>query len=117
MLLVAFSILSFVSCATTKKDYTITYPAGLVAAHPDSFYGCYVRLIGVLTNKRVQDQFPPFGADDPLLCDKSGCIYVHDDTQDLSRFIGKKVKVVGYVRISRFYFPYIEVEKCEVVRH
>ncbi|SMP11948.1 hypothetical protein SAMN06265339_1005 [Desulfurobacterium pacificum] len=109
------TIFSF-SCATCKDDCTITYPAALIANHPDGFYGYYVKLVGILTYKKVQDQFPPFAADDPLLCDKSGCIYVHDDTEDLGKFIGKKVRVLGYVSISRFYFPYIDVVKIEPVK-
>ena len=104
--------LSF-SCRTTSSDYTITYPAGLIADHPKEFVGCYVKLIGELSFKRPRDQFPPFSLSDPVLCDSSGCVYVHDDTENLEPFIGKKVKILGYGRVTQFNFPYVEVIKIE----
>ena len=107
----AFSL----SCATTG-DRTITYPAGLLAEHPEGFYRCYVRLVGVVTFSAPADQFPPFSRKDPLLCDSSGCVYLRDDTQDLTGLAGKKVKVLGYVGVSRFYFTYVEVEEVEEVK-
>jgi len=97
-------------CRSATGDYTITYPAGLLSEHPKAYYGCYVRLIGRVTYERPQDLFPPYPGD-PLLCDSSGCIYLHDDTQDLGKFLGKKVKVLGYVRVTTFNFPYVEVLK------
>jgi len=118
ILLVLFLSLStslFFSCATCKTDCTILYPAKLIAENPDGFYGYYVKLVGRLEFKKVQDQFPPFSSNDPLLCDSSGCIFVHDDTEDLRTYSGKLVKVLGYVKISRFYFPYVEVERIEVL--
>ncbi len=101
-------------CKTTDRDYTITYPAGLLANHPKGYWGCYVRVIGKLTYKRPQDLFPPYPGD-PLVCDSSGCIYVHYDYGDLSKLIGKKVKVVGYVSVTTFNFPYIDAVKVEPV--
>jgi len=100
--------LSF-SCKTGSSDYTITYPAGLIANHPKEFVGCYVRLVGKVSLERPQDQFPPFSINDVLLCDSSGCIYIYDDTEDLKKFVGKRVKVLGYGRVTKFNFPYIEV--------
>jgi len=107
--------LFFSGCRTATSDCTITYPAGLIANHPKEFVGCYVRLVGELSLKRPQDQFPPFSLSDPLLCDSSGCIYVHDDTKDLSSYIGKRVKILGYGRVTQFNFPYVEVIEIEEV--
>ena len=106
------TVLSF-SCRTATSDYTITYPAGLISAHPKEFVDCYVRLIGELSFKKPQDLFPPFSLDDPVLCDSSGCVYVHDDTEDLKPYIGKRVKIIGYGRVTQFNFPYVEVIKIE----
>ncbi|TCK02849.1 hypothetical protein [Phorcysia thermohydrogeniphila] len=100
--------LSF-SCKTATSDYTITYPAGLIANHPKEFVGCYVKLVGRVSLKRPQDQFPPFSLNDALLCDSSGCIYIHDDTKNLKDFVGKRVKILGYGRVTQFNFPYVEV--------
>jgi hypothetical protein len=68
-----------------------------------------VRLVGKVSLERPQDQFPPFSINDVLLCDSSGCIYIYDDTEDLKKFVGKRVKVLGYGRVTKFNFPYIEV--------
>jgi hypothetical protein len=75
--------------------------------------GYYVRLIGTLSRERPQDQFPPFSSEDPVLCDSSGCVYAHDDTKDLKPLIGKRVKIIGYVRVTQFNFPYVEVLKVK----
>jgi len=50
------------------------------------------------------------------VCDKSGCIYVHYDYGDLTKLIGKKVKVVGYVEVTNFNFPYIDAVKVEEIK-
>jgi hypothetical protein len=102
-------------CKTVSKDYTITYPAGLLSEHPKGYWGCYVRVVGRLTYKRPQDLFPPYPKD-PLVCDKSGCIYVHYDYGDLSKLIGRRVKVVGYVEVTKFNFPYIDAVKVEELK-
>ena len=99
--------LSLAGCKTAQSDYTITFPAQLLAEHPKAYWNCYVRVIGTLTYKRPQDLFPPYPKD-PLVCDNSGCIYVHYDYGDLSKLIGKRVKVLGYVKATDFNFPYID---------
>ncbi|RUM91492.1 MAG: hypothetical protein DSZ26_00495 [Thermovibrio sp.] len=106
---------SLTGCRTVSKDYTITYPAGLLSEHPKGYLGCYVRVVGRLTYKRPQDLFPPYSKD-PLVCDKSGCIYVHYDYRDLSKLIGRRVKVVGYVEVTEFNFPYIDAVKVEELK-
>ncbi len=107
----------FSGCVTIdKSDGTIRYPAGLLSEHPKSFSGYYVKVVGKLTFKRTQDLFPPFSEEDALVCDTSGCIYVHDDTEDLKKFKGKLVKVIGYMRATMFNFPYIEVIKIEELK-
>ena len=113
LLLLGLSFLT--GCKTASRDYTITYPAGLLSEHPKGYWGCYVKVVGTLTNKRPQDLFPPYPGD-PLVCDKSGCIYVHYDFGDLSKLIGKRVKVVGYVKATQFNFPYIDAVEVEKVR-
>jgi len=102
--------LSVAGCKTVARDYTITYPAGLISEHPKGFLGYYVRVIGILTEKRPQDLFPPYPGD-PLVCDNSGCVYVHYDYGDISKYLGKKVKVIGYVSVTTFNFPYIDAVK------
>ena len=102
------------SCKTVTGDYTITYHAGLLSNHPKGYLGCYVRVVGKLTYDRPQDLFPPY-PEDPLVCDSSGCIYVHYDYKDISNLIGKRVKVVGYVKVTRFNFPYIDAVKVEQI--
>jgi hypothetical protein len=77
--------------------------------------GSYVQLKGVVTDKRPQDLFPPYPGD-PLLCDSSGCVYLHDDTQDLKKFLGKEVKVLGFGCVNTFNFPYVCVVKIEPVK-
>ncbi len=109
-----FVSLSAAGCKTASKDYTITFPAGLISDHPKAYWDCYVKVVGKLTYKRPQDLFPPYPGD-PLVCDSSGCIYVHYDYGDLSKLIGKKVKVLGYVRVTTFNFPYIDAVKVEPV--
>ena len=114
LFLLLFAVLSVAGCKTAGGDHTITYPAGLLSNHPKGYLGSYVRVVGVLTYKRPQDLFPPYPGD-PLVCDSSGCIYVHYDYGDLSKLIGKKVKVVGYVSVTTFNFPYIDAVKVEPV--
>ena len=112
-LLILLTLFSLSGCKTARRDYTIQYPAALLAEHPKEYWGSYVKVVGVLKRYRPQDQFPPYSAKDPVVCDSSGCIYVHDDTEDLSKYIGKKVKIIGYVEVTKFNFPYIDVLKIE----
>lgn len=91
---------------------TITFPAGLISEHPKGYLGCYVKVVGVVKEKGPQDLFPPYPGDLPV-CDNSGCVYVHYDYGDISKFIGKRVKVIGYVRVTTFNFPYIEALRVE----
>jgi len=107
--------LLFLSCAPATKDYTIRYPAGLLAEHPKGFRGCYVKVEGVLKRKWPQDQFPPFSSEDPVLCDDSGCVFIHSDTVDLRRYMGKRVKILGYVEVSRFNMTYIDLTEIKVI--
>lgn len=111
--LLLLTLFSFSGCKSASGDYTIRYPASLLAEHPKEYWGCYVKVVGVLKYYRPQDQFPPYSAKDPVICDGSGCIYVHDDTEDLSKYIGKRVKIDGYVEVSKFNFSYIDVLKIE----
>lgn len=104
--------LSAAGCRSAGGDYTITYPAGLISEHPKGFLGCYVKVEGVLTDKRPQDLFPPYPGD-LLVCDNSGCVYVHYDYGELSKYLGKRVKVVGYGAVTTFNFPYIDAVKVE----
>lgn len=108
LLLITSSALT--SCKTVSTDRTITYPAYLITENPKAYLGCYVKVIGKLTFKRPQDLFPPYPGD-PLVCDSSGCVYVHDDYQDIKKYVGKRVKVLGYVKVNTFNFPYIDVLK------
>ncbi len=102
--------LSVLGCATANKP--VYDQAGVVERFPKSYLGSYVELVGTVTDKRPQDLFPPYPGD-PLLCDSSGCIYIHDDTEDLNKFLGKKVKVLGFVKVDTFNFPYVDVIKIE----
>jgi len=113
--LVALLTTLFLNCAPARKDYTIKYPAYLIAEHPKSFWECYVKVIGVLEERRLQDQVPPLSGKDLVICDKTGCVYVHSDIFDLSDYIGKRVKVLGFVEVSRFNTAYIDVLEIKVL--
>ncbi len=103
-------LLSAAGCKTANRDLASLYPAYLLTEHPKGYLGCFVKVVGTLTYKRPQDQFPPYPKD-PLVCDNTGCIYVHDDYQDLSKLVGKKVEVVGYLSVSPFNFAYVDALK------
>jgi hypothetical protein len=103
------TLFSLTGCRSTQ-EHTITYSAYLIKEHPKAYLGCYVKLVGVITDKRPQDLFPPYPGE-LILCDNSGCIYLHDDYHELSKYLGKKVKVYGYPMVTTFNFPYIDVLK------
>ncbi len=105
----------FLSCAPAKKDYTIKYPAYLIKEHPKSFWNCYVKVEGVVELKALPDQIPPLSGKDFVICDKTGCVYIHSDMVDLKDYVGRKVKVLGYVKVSMFNTAYVDVLEIKVL--